>query len=141
MGASTVRRVIPKMSISLDGFMEGPAGEIDWHLVDGELHRHVNPFIAGTGGFLEGRRTYELMEQYWPTADRDPAAPEPVREFARIWREMPKVVYSRTLASAGRNATIVREVPPRRSCASRPSRVGTCSSAAPTWRPHSCATT
>src|SRR5687767_11305828 len=62
------------------------------------------------GAFLEGRRTYELMEAHWPTADEDPDASAPEREFARIWRGMPKVVYSRTLATAGPNATIVRDV-------------------------------
>lgn len=37
-----MRKVIWAMSVSLDGFMEGPDGELDWHLVDDELHRHFN---------------------------------------------------------------------------------------------------
>ena len=62
------------MSVSVDGYMEGPKREIDWHMVDDELHQHMNGWLAGAGGFLEGRVTYELMEEFWPTADHDPAA-------------------------------------------------------------------
>lgn len=98
------------MSVSLDGYMEGPAREIDWHLVDEELHDHFNAQLAPMAAFLDGRVTYELMAAYWPTADEDPEATRPVAEFARIWREMPKVVYSRTLDAAGPNTTVVRDV-------------------------------
>ena len=52
------------------------------------------------GGFLSGRVTYELMAGFWPTADEDPASTEPMIEFARIWRDMPKIVYSTTLDHA-----------------------------------------
>jgi dihydrofolate reductase len=52
------------------------------------------------------------MASHWPTADQDPAASAPVIEFAGIWRDMPKIVFSRTLEQAGWNTTIVREVVP-----------------------------
>lgn len=107
-----MRKIVLAMSVSLDGFMEGPHREIDWHLVDDELHRYFNDRLRGMGAFLSGRVTYELMAEFWPTADEDPAAPEPVRDFARIWREMPKIVYSRTLEGAEWNATVVRDVVP-----------------------------
>ena len=55
---------------------------------------------------------YELMATYWPTADHDPGAAPTIVEFARIWRAMPKLVYSRTLEQADWNATIVRDVVP-----------------------------
>jgi dihydrofolate reductase len=100
------------MSVSLDGFMEGPDRELDWHLVDDELHRHFNEQLGSMGGFLDGRVTYELMAAYWPTADADPASSGPVAEFARIWREMPKIVYSRTLERADWNTAVVRDVVP-----------------------------
>ena len=64
------------------------------------------------GAFLEGRVTYELMADFWPTADQDPTATPTVVEFARIWRDMPKVVYSRTLERADWNATVVHGVVP-----------------------------
>jgi dihydrofolate reductase len=107
-----MRKIIWMMSVSVDGYMEGPNREIDWHMVDDELHRHFNGWMAKTGGFLEGRVTYELMAGFWPTADRDPTAGPTIIEFARIWRDMPKLVYSRTLARADWNATVVRDVVP-----------------------------
>jgi dihydrofolate reductase len=107
-----VRKIIWMMSVSIDGYMEGPNREIDWHMVDDELHRHFNGWMAGAGGFLEGRVTYELMAEFWPTADQDLAATPTVVEFARIWRDMPKVVYSRTLERAEWNARVVHGVVP-----------------------------
>ncbi|MDX6596127.1 MAG: hypothetical protein QOE87_14 [Gaiellales bacterium] len=107
-----MRRLIWMLSVSLDGFFEGPSRELDWHLVDDQLHRHFNEQLGAMGGFLDGRVTYELMAAYWPTADADPASSEPVAEFARIWRDMPKIVYSRTLERADWNTTVVREVVP-----------------------------
>ncbi|SHN21795.1 dihydrofolate reductase family protein [Actinacidiphila paucisporea] len=107
-----MRKIVLMMSVSLDGFMEGPNREIDWHLVDEELHSYFNAHLSTMGAFLDGRVTYELMAEFWPTADQDPSSPEPVKEFARIWRDMPKIVYSRTLERADWNATVVREVVP-----------------------------
>ncbi len=62
------------------------------------------------GGFLYGRVTYDLMAAFWPTADTDPASTAPMVEFARIWRDMPKTVYSRALRRADWSTTVVREV-------------------------------
>jgi len=107
-----VGTIIVWMSLSLDGFMEGPDREIDWHRVDDELAAHFNDELRGKGAFLDGRVTYELMADYWPTADADPASPQSVAEFARIWREKRKIVYSRTMREAGWNTTIVRDVVP-----------------------------
>lgn len=105
-----MRKLIVMMSISVDGFMEGPNREIDWHMVDEELHRHANEELAAMGAFLEGRVTYELMADVWPTADTDPSSTPTMVEFAPIWRDMPKLVYSRTLERADWNATVVRDV-------------------------------
>lgn len=107
-----MRKLILMMSISVDGFFEGPNRELEWHMVDEELHQHFNDELRDMSMFLGGRVTYELMVDYWPTADQDLSAPEPVREFAAIWREKPKVVFSRTLARAEWNTTIEREVVP-----------------------------
>jgi dihydrofolate reductase len=105
-------KIVLMMSVSVDGFIEGPDREIDWHMVDDELHRHFNEQLGAMGAFLSGRVTYELMAGFWPTADQDPSSSEPMAEFARIWRDTPKIVYSRTLERAGWNTTIVREVVP-----------------------------
>jgi dihydrofolate reductase len=107
-----MRKLILMMSVSLDGFIEGPNREIDWHFVDDELHRHFNEQLAAMGAFLSGRVTYELMAGFWPTADTDPSSTEPMVEFARIWRDKPKIVYSKTLERADWNTTVVRDVVP-----------------------------
>ena len=107
-----MRRIVLLMSVSLDGFFEGPGRELDWQTVDDELHQHLNDELRGMSAFLDGRVTWELMASVWPTADSDPASTEPMREFAGIWREMPKVVYSRTLEHAGWNTAVAHEVMP-----------------------------
>ena len=107
-----MRRIVVMMSVSLDGFFAGPDGELDWHLVDDEVHTHFNEVLGAMSAFLDGRVTYELMAGYWPTADVDPQSSAPEVEFARIWRDMPKLVYSRTLERADWNTTIVRDVDP-----------------------------
>ncbi|MER6011110.1 dihydrofolate reductase family protein [Streptomyces bluensis] len=105
-----MRKIILMMSVSLDGYIEGPNREIDWHMVDDELHTHFNEQLATMGAFLSGRVTYELMADFWPTADRDKDSSGPVADFAAIWRNMPKIVFSRTLRHAQWHTTIVRDV-------------------------------
>jgi dihydrofolate reductase len=105
-------RIIVSLSVSVDGFFEGPDADLSWHHVDDEVHAHFNEWLARMRAFVEGRVTYVMMDAFWPTADEDPESPEPMREFARIWRKTPKVVYSRTLDRVGDNATLVREVVP-----------------------------
>lgn len=104
--------IVVMMSISLDGFIAAPGGDLSWHRVDDELHAHMNGLLAAMGGFLHGRVMYELMASVWPTADKDPASTPPMVEFSRIWLDMPKVVYSRTLDRAEWNTTIARDVVP-----------------------------
>ncbi|MCU1554464.1 MAG: uncharacterized protein JWM13_1950 [Arthrobacter sp.] len=105
-----MRKLVLMMQVSLDGYFEGPDHDLSWHLVDDELHSHFNDELRSMGAFLDGRVTYELMAGFWPTADSDPANTGPMSDFAGIWRDMPKLVYSRTLASAGWNTTVVRDV-------------------------------
>jgi dihydrofolate reductase len=107
-----VRKIIYQLSVSLDGFFEGPNRDISWHMVDDELHTHLNEELSAMSVFLDGRVTHELMAGYWPTADQNPSAGAPTVEFARIWRDMPKIVYSTTLERADWNTTIVRDVVP-----------------------------
>lgn len=105
-----MRKIILMMSVSVDGFIEGPNRELDWHMVDDELHSHFNEQLSAMGAFLNGRITYELMARFWPTADTNPSSTGPMVEFARIWRDMPKIVFSRTLERADWNTTVVRDV-------------------------------
>jgi dihydrofolate reductase len=104
--------IVLHSGVSLDGFFEGVDADISWHRVDAELHQYMNDVLRPAGAFLEGRVTYQLMEDYWPNADADPDSTPVEAEFAGVWRDVPKVVYSRTLESVGPNATLVRDVVP-----------------------------
>lgn len=104
-----MRKVIYSMMVSFDGFIEGPNRELDWVIVDQELHKYINDQQSAIGLHLYGRRTYEVMVDYWPTADTNPSSPEYEVEFAHIWKNMPKIVFSKTLDKVEWNSRLVRE--------------------------------
>jgi dihydrofolate reductase len=104
-----MRKLIYAMMVSLDGFIEDKNGNTEWAIVDDELHRHFNEEDASKGAYLFGRRLFEDMCTYWPTADDDPEAPDYVREFAGIWRKKPKYVFSKTLKKADYNSVVISE--------------------------------
>jgi dihydrofolate reductase len=99
-------KLIYSMTVSLDGFIAGPGGEIDWSVPDDELHRFHNRQVEALGGMLCGRRLYETM-LYWETADEDPGTP--AHEFAEIWRATPRIVFSRTLEQVEGNARLASD--------------------------------
>ncbi|MEA2309166.1 MAG: hypothetical protein QOI65_1452 [Thermoleophilaceae bacterium] len=101
------RKLIYSMSVSLDGFIAGPGGNIDWSAPDEERHRFHNEQTREIGAHLCGRRLYEVMT-YWETADQNPSAPEYELEFARIWKPLPKIVFSTTLETVVGNSRLVR---------------------------------
>jgi dihydrofolate reductase len=101
-------RLIYSMSVSLDGFVETPSRSLDWVLVDEELHSVFNDQAREVSASLYGRRMYELMAGYWPTAEVDPSATPAELEFAGIWRETPKIVFSSTLERVDWNSRLVR---------------------------------
>ena len=103
-----MRKLIYSMSVSLDGFIAGPGGDIDWSVPDDELFRFHTEQVRELGGHLLGRRLYETMV-YWETAEEKPSISEDEREFARIWKELPKVVFSRTLETVVGNTRLVRD--------------------------------
>ena len=100
------------ISVSADGFFETPDGDISWGRVDDEVHQHFNEHLAGMAAFLQGRVTYEQMDGFWSSSAEELSRPGPMRDFAAIWRDVPKVVFSRTLAGAGEGATVEHEVDP-----------------------------
>jgi dihydrofolate reductase len=103
-----MRRVIYSMGVSLDGFIAGPNGEIDWSGPDEELHRFHNLQTRELGVHLCGRRLYETM-LYWETVEQNPSASDFELEFARIWKALPKIVFSDTLEAVQGNATLARD--------------------------------
>ena len=102
-----MRNVIYLMNVSLDGFVEGPDGKFDWTRPDEEVHRFHNQQAEDMGAFLYGRRLYETMA-VWQTMDQDRSLPDYILEYARIWKEKPKIVFSTTLQTVGKNCRLVR---------------------------------
>jgi dihydrofolate reductase len=93
------------MGVSLDGFIAGPGGELDWGEPDEELHRFHNERTRELGAQIMGRRLYETM-LYWETAGEDPSLTDYALEFAEIWGQTPRLVFSRTLESVEGNARL-----------------------------------
>lgn len=80
---------------SLDGYVEDEDGKFDWAMPDEELHAFVNDLERPIGTYLYGRRMYETMV-FWETAGGNDEPPV-FNDYAEIWREAEKIVYSRTL--------------------------------------------
>ena len=104
--------IVQTMSVSLDGYMAAPDGGLEWNRIDEELHQHFNDWIGASSLSIDGRVTYELMQDYWPTADQDPEAEPIIVEFAEIWRNSTKYVFSRTVDDFGPEVTVLSEVDP-----------------------------
>lgn len=100
-------KLIYLMNVSLDGYVETLDHSLDWTHVDDELHAWFNEHERNTAAVLYGRRLYETMAGYWPTAESDPNATDVMREFARIWNAKPKIVFSSTLRDVVGNSRLV----------------------------------
>lgn len=103
-----MRKVVYWVHTSVDGFIAGPNGEFDWPVMGPELSAYSDAMNERVDTFLYGRVVWELMSYYWPTADQISDHPHDLA-FARVWREMPKVVFSRTLTEAGWGARIAAD--------------------------------
>ena len=104
-------KLIYGFNVSVDGYIADARGDIDWSEPSEELHQYWNDFERETALSFYGRRLYDLMSAYWPTADQDPDATPVILDFARIWCAMPKVVFSRTLESVDWNSRLERGDP------------------------------
>jgi len=96
------------MHISLDGFVAGPNGEMNWIKVDEEIFDHVGKRIGETDSALYGRVTYEMMENYWPTAADGPDASKHDIEHSKWYSKAHKIVLTKTIKDADLpNTTII----------------------------------
>jgi dihydrofolate reductase len=124
-----MRKLIYSMTVSLDGYIAGPDGAIDWSVPDEESFRFHTQQVQETGVHLCGRRLYETMV-YWETAEESPLLAGHVK-FAQIWKALPKVVFSTTLESVVGNTRLPGTASARKSQGSRNSPGRTSPSAAP----------
>ena len=92
-----MRKIISFMHISLDGFVAGPNGEMNWIKHDEELFDYVGKRISQSDTALYGRKTYQMMESYWPTAGDQPSASKHDIENAKWYKNARKIVLSNTL--------------------------------------------
>ncbi|GAA1367528.1 dihydrofolate reductase family protein [Streptomyces beijiangensis] len=100
-----MRSVTYSMGVSLDGYIVGPDGGFDWTAPDEEIFRFVTDEIRAVGVHLLGRRLYETM-LYWETADQDPSLDASLLEWAALWKQLPRVVFSTTLQAVQGNARL-----------------------------------
>jgi dihydrofolate reductase len=95
------------MHISLDGFVAGPNGEMNWIKVDQEIFDHVGKRISQGDTALYGRVTFQMMENYWPTAGDKPTASKHDIEHSKWYKKVHKVVLSKTMRDASLENTKV----------------------------------
>lgn len=105
-----MRQLISFMHISLDGFVAGPNGEMDWIKVDEEIFDHVAKRISEGDTALYGRTTYQMMESYWPNAGDKPNASKHDIEHSKWYNKVHKVVLSKSMKGAGlTNTTLISD--------------------------------
>jgi dihydrofolate reductase len=100
-------KIFLHIMVSLDGYIEGPDQELDWHFVDKEFEDYSNEMLRSISAIMLGRNVYEVFLNYWPHAFENPAmAPDPSDpsrhlEAARLLHELPKYIVSTTLKTTG----------------------------------------
>ena len=102
-----MRKLTFGMNLSLDGYIAAPGDDLGWSVPSDELFQWWSDRVGATGLALYGRKLWETMSSHWPTADQQPGATPAQIEFARRWRDMPKVVFSSTTSAVDWNARLV----------------------------------
>lgn len=102
-----MRNLIFFMHTSLDGFVAGLNGEMNWIKVDEELFDFVATMTDQADTALYGRVTYEMMQGYWPKAGEQPNASKHDKDHSTWYNKVSKVVLSKTIQETGLNNTKV----------------------------------
>lgn len=103
-------KIISFMHLSLDGFVAGPNGELNWVKVDDEIFDYVGRRISEGDTALYGRVTYDMMESYWPAAGDKPNATKHDIEHSKWYCKVHKVVLSKTMKQTGlNNMTVISD--------------------------------
>ncbi|MGZ5218540.1 MAG: dihydrofolate reductase family protein [Chitinophagaceae bacterium] len=93
-----MRKIVLFMHTSLDGFVAGPSGEMDWIKVDDEMFDYAGQRTNEADTALYGRVTYQMMEGYWPTAADQPNATKHDIEHSGWYNKVAKVILSKTMS-------------------------------------------
>jgi dihydrofolate reductase len=104
-----MRKLIFAMNTTLDGFIAGPNGELDWGTADEEVHDHYTAQLESSDFILLGRGVFEALEGFWPTAEENPSLTKSDIAFARAINSVHKIVFSRTLEYSGWNTRVVKD--------------------------------
>ena len=104
-----MRRLIYGMNVTLDGYVATPGDDISWGGPSDELFQWWLDRERANSLLLYGRRLWETMSAYWPTGDEQPDATPAQVEYARNWRDTPKVVFSSTLDEVDWNTRLVTD--------------------------------
>ncbi len=91
------------MHVSVDGFVAGPNGEMDWIHVDDEIFDYAGYMTDDADTALYGRVTYQMMDNYWPTAADNPNASKHDIQHSTWYNSVEKVVFSKTLSESKLN--------------------------------------
>jgi dihydrofolate reductase len=103
-----MRSLVYFMHASLDGFVAGTKGEMNWITVDDEIFDFVSTITEQADTALYGRVTYQMMEAYWPTAGEKPNASKHDKEHSVWYKNVSKVVLSTTMNETGlRNTKVI----------------------------------
>lgn len=102
-----MRHLIFFMHTSLDGFVAGPKGEMNWIKVDEEMFDFIGTMTDKADTALYGRVTYEMMQSYWPTAGDQPNASKHDKEHSAWYKKVAKIVLSGTMSGKGLDNTTV----------------------------------
>ena len=100
-----MRKIVLFMHTSLDGFVAGPNGEMDWIKVDDEMFDFAGERTNEADTALYGRVTYQMMDAYWPTAADKPNATKHDIEHSTWYNKVSKFVLSRTMSGKNLNKT------------------------------------
>lgn len=88
-----MRKMFVFMMTSLDGYIEGDNHDLSWHHVDEEFNDFAVKQMQEAETIVFGRKTYQLMENFWPSKEGLEDDPE----VAKLMNETPKVVFSKSL--------------------------------------------
>ncbi|MEQ1555188.1 MAG: dihydrofolate reductase family protein [Gallionella sp.] len=92
-----MRKIVSFVHLSLDGFVASVDGGLDWVSITEELFDYVGQRIAATDTALYGRKTFQMMEAYWPTAADKPNPTAHEIEHSRWYKNTTKIVLSKPL--------------------------------------------